>query len=419
MIVVYALHPAPAPAYAIAGVLAALLAVSIALYTRLLKPFYALMGGMDLLREQDFSSRLAKVGQVEADSLVNLFNRLMEQLKNERLRLREQNHFLDLLIQASPMGVIITTLDDDVSSLNPIARAMLGLDERQAVGKKLAQLDSPLAQRLAALLPDATQVVRLSDATIYKCTRSSFIDHGFSHPFYLVERMTEELMRAEKKAYEKVIRMIAHEVNNSTAGITSMLDTLQQALAEEPGHEEFCRLMQVCADRQLSMSRFITRFADVVKIPAPTLQAAPLNPLIEQCARFMEGLCADCGITLRLRLDPAVGRVDMDSALIEQVVVNILKNAVESIGARRADTSYRGAVTLATQAPAVIEISDNGVGIAPDVAEKLFTPFFSTKPQGQGIGLIFIREVLVSHGCTFSLRTDADGITRFRIAFVI
>lgn len=77
--------------------------------------------GMELLREQDFSSRLSLVGQYEADRVVNVFNRMMEQLKNERLRLREQNHFLDLLINASPMGVIITSLDDDVSQLNPMA----------------------------------------------------------------------------------------------------------------------------------------------------------------------------------------------------------------------------------------------------------------------------------------------------------
>jgi len=82
---------------------------------------------MELLREQDFSSRLSPVGQYEADRVVNIFNRMMEQLKNERLRLREQNNFLDLLIKASPMGVIITSLDEDLSELNPMALKMLGV----------------------------------------------------------------------------------------------------------------------------------------------------------------------------------------------------------------------------------------------------------------------------------------------------
>lgn len=177
--------------------------------------------GMELLREQDFSSRLSKVGQYEADRIVNVFNRMMEQLKNERLRLREQNHFLDLLIQASPMGVVITTLNGEISQLNPMGLKMMGVRLEEIMGKKIENIDSPLAEELANISKDQTAVVRLNDSNIYKCTHSSFIDRGFHHPFYLIEKMTDEVMRAEKKAYEKVIRMIAHEVNNTTAGITS------------------------------------------------------------------------------------------------------------------------------------------------------------------------------------------------------
>ena len=92
--------------------------------------------GMELLHEQDFSSRLSRVGQYEADRIVNIFNRMMEQLKNERLRLREQNHFLDLMIKASPMGVIITSLDDELSELNPMALKMLGVRFEDVQGKK-------------------------------------------------------------------------------------------------------------------------------------------------------------------------------------------------------------------------------------------------------------------------------------------
>ena len=90
-------------------------------YRKIVKPLNTIGSGMELLREQDFSSRLSPVGQYEADRVVNIFNRMMEQLKNERLRLREQNNFLDLLIKASPMGVIITSLDEDLSELNPMA----------------------------------------------------------------------------------------------------------------------------------------------------------------------------------------------------------------------------------------------------------------------------------------------------------
>ena len=379
-------------------------------YRKLVKPLNTIGSGMELLREQDFSSRLSPVGQYEADRVVNIFNRMMEQLKNERLRLREQNHFLDLLIKASPMGVIITTLDDDLSELNPMALRMLGVRPENVLGKKMKEIDSPLARELVNIPKGETVTVRLNDSNIYRCTHSSFIDRGFQHPFFLVESLTDEVMKAEKKAYEKVIRMIAHEVNNTTAGITSTLDTVEQALSSEEGMDDICDVMRVCTDRCFSMSRFITRFADVVKIPEPTVSRANLNDLVFTCKRFMEGMCNDRRINLRMEIDETLKDAMLDSSLFEQVLVNIIKNAAESI-------ETDGEIIIRTLSPATIEVTDNGKGISKETEAKLFSPFFSTKPNGQGIGLIFIREVLMRHGCTFSLRTYADGLTKFRIIF--
>lgn len=386
-------------------------------YRKIVKPLNTIGSGMELLREQDFSSRLSPVGQYEADRVVNIFNRMMEQLKNERLRLREQNNFLDLLIKASPMGVIITSLDEDLSELNPMALKMLGVRLEDVQGKKMKEIDSPLAVELANLPKGEKVTVRLNDSNIYRCTHSSFIDRGFQHPFYLVETLTDEVMKAEKKAYEKVIRMIAHEVNNTTAGITSTLDTVEQALSSEEGMEDICDVMRVCTDRCFSMSRFITRFADVVKIPEPTVAQVQLNELVSMCKRFMEGMCNDRNIILRLECDPEVGQVRLDASLFEQVLVNIIKNAAESIESAGEAAGKQGEITVRTTAPALIEIVDNGPGISKETEAKLFSPFFSTKPNGQGIGLVFIREVLSRHGCAFSLRTYNDGLTRFRILF--
>ena len=385
-------------------------------YRKIVKPLNSIGNGMDLLREQDFSSRLSPVGQYEADRIVNIFNRMMDQLKNERLRMREQNSFLELLIQASPMGVIILNLSEKISQLNPMAVKMLGVHADLAVGKQLKTLDSSLAAELDTIDNEETKIVRLNDANVYKCTRSYFIDCGFKHPFFLIERMTDEVMRVEKKAYEKVIRMIAHEVNNTTAGITSTLDTVEQTLASEQGMEDLCEVMRVCVERCFSMSRFITRFADVVKIPEPNLVPLSLNEMAATCKRFMEGMCADAGISLTLECDELVRPVKMDAALFEQVLVNIIKNAAESISSSES-ARQNGQIIVRTQSPASIEVVDNGPGISKEVESKLFTPFFSTKPDGQGIGLVFIREVLSKHGCTFSLRTYADGLTRFRILF--
>lgn len=404
----------PMHIYIVEGIIAFILIFIFVFYRKIVKPMNTIGSGMELLREQDFSSRLSMVGQYEADRIVNVFNRMMEQLKNERLRLREQNHFMDLLIQASPMGVVILSLDDEISQMNPMALKVFGVRLEDVLGKKLNQLGSPLTEQLVAIPRGQTSVIRLNDANIYRCVHSTFIDRGFKHSFYLIEQMTDEVMKAEKRAYEKVIRMIAHEVNNTTAGIISTLDTMEQALSEEENMEDICEVMHVCTDRCFSMSRFITRFADVVKIPEPNLAPVKLNELVASCKRFMEGMCNDRHVKLILECDPKVGTVKVDTSLFEQALVNIIKNAVESI---ETNTANQGEVIVKTSCPTCIEVIDNGAGISKEVEAKLFSPFFSTKPNGQGIGLVFIREVLSRHGCTFSLHTYSDGLTRFRILF--
>ena len=381
-------------------------------YQKVVKPIYILTGGLDLLREQDFGSRLKPVGQRETDQIIDTFNRMLEQLKNERLRVREQNHFLDLLISVSPMGVVLQDFDSHITDMNPAALRFMGLTSVEEIkGKQFKEIETPLSVEIAAIPRGETRTVRLNDSMVYRLSHLSFVDRGFPHPFILIESLTDEVMKAEKKAYEKVIRMIAHEVNNSVAGITSTLDSVSQALAEMNDTAELCEVMAVCVERCYSMSNFITRFADVVKIPEPQLQEVDLNTLVRNNLCILEGLCLPQGIRLSLQLCPEPLPMEIDTPLFAQVLQNIIKNAVESIGHDEGEI----VLTTASSPCTAIEIADNGRGISRETEQKLFTPFFSTKPDGQGIGLIFTREVLLKHGCTFSLRTWSDGLTRFRI----
>ena len=398
--------------YLIEGLITLSLVYLVYFYRKVIKPLNSIAGGMDLLRAQDFSSRLAPVGQREADRIVQVFNRMMDQLKEERLRLREQNHFLDLLISVSPMGVMILTLDEKISMTNKAALEFMDEGpEENLIGKSMDELNGTLAEELKRLPKGATETIRLSNSRIYRCSRLSFIDRGFAHPFYLIESLTSDVMKAEKKAYEKVIRMIAHEVNNSVAGIASTLDTVNDALQTIDDTEDLQEVMKVCIERSFSMSRFITNFADVVKIPEPQLEEVSLNDRVFACKRFMENVCQSRDIDLQMNLCEENPTVSIDTSLFEQVLINIIKNAAESIG-------EKGSITIRTSAsPLMLEIGDTGQGISKETETMLFTPFFSTKPNGQGIGLIFIREVLMKHNCNFSLRTYPDGITRFRICF--
>ena len=398
--------------YLVEGLITLSLVYLVYFYRKVIKPLNSIAGGMDLLRTQDFSSRLAPVGQREADRIVQVFNRMMDQLKEERLRLREQNHFLDLLISVSPMGVMILTLDEKISMTNKAALEFMDEGpEENLIGKGMDELNGTLAEELKRLPKGATETIRLSNSRIYRCSRLSFIDRGFAHPFYLIESLTADVMKAEKKAYEKVIRMIAHEVNNSVAGIASTLDTVNDALQTIDDTEDLQEVMKVCIERSFSMSRFITNFADVVKIPEPQLEEVSLNDRVFACKRFMENVCQSRNIDLQMNLCEENPTVSIDTSLFEQVLINIIKNAAESIG-------EKGCITIRTSvSPLMLEIGDTGQGISKETETMLFTPFFSTKPNGQGIGLIFIREVLMKHNCNFSLRTYPDGITRFRICF--
>ena len=398
--------------YMTEGIISFCLIYLVYFYNKVIKPLNSIAGGMDLLRAQDFSSRLAPVGQQEADRIVQVFNRMMDQLKEERLRLREQNHFLDLLINVSPMGVVILTFDERISMANKAALAFLGETSEKAIqNKTMTQLSSDLAEELSRLPKDATETIRLSDSHIYRCSRLSFVDHGFAHPFFLIESLTSEVMKAEKKAYEKVIRMIAHEVNNTVAGTTSALETIDDALQTMEDTDDLREVMKVCIERSFNMSRFITNFANVVKIPEPQTEKVGLNARVEACKIFMENVCQSRNIKLHMELCEENPIVEMDTSLFEQVLINIIKNSAESI-------DEGGEIVIRTTAsPLMLEVCDNGKGISKEIESKLFTPFFSTKPNGQGIGLIFIREVLMKHGFSFSLRTYPDGLTRFRIRF--
>lgn len=377
--------------YVAEGMLVVVLIFLLVFYRKVIRPIDTLTGGMELLRDQDMSTTLAPSGQKETDEIVKTFNALITRLRNEHLRLDEQNSFLNLLIDASPMGVILCDLSGNVKSMNPAAQKML----TPAISEAMKTL--PLGE-------DTT--LRLSNSQIYHLSHLSFLDRGYQHPFFLIESLTSEVMKAEKVAYEKVIRMIAHEVNNNVAGIVSTLDLIGEELHSDTSKEA----LDASRERTQKMAEFVTRFANVVKIPEPQLTLCDLSEEVEACHSFLEGLCQTHHIHLTFHLTDEAIPVHLDTTLFQQALVNIVKNAIESI-------TDKGEITITT-VPKTLTITDNGRGISPEVAQHIFTPFYSTKPQGQGLGLLLIRDILTKHGCTFTLLTNPDdGLTRFTIVF--
>ena len=377
--------------YVAEGMLVVVLIFLVVFYRKVIRPIDTLTGGMELLRDQDMSTTLAPSGQKETDEIVKTFNALITRLRNEHLRLDEQNSFLNLLIDASPMGVILCDLSGNVKSMNPAAQKML----TPAISEAMKTM--PLGE-------DTT--LRLSNSQIYHLSHLSFLDRGYQHPFFLIESLTSEVMKAEKVAYEKVIRMIAHEVNNNVAGIVSTRDLIGEELHSDTSKEA----LDASRERTQKMAEFVTRFANVVKIPEPQLTLCDLSEEVEACHSFLEGLCQTHHIHLTFHLTDEAIPVHLDTTLFQQALVNIVKNAIESI-------TDKGEITITT-VPKTLTITDNGRGISPEVAQHIFTPFYSTKPQGQGLGLLLIRDILTKHGCTFTLLTSPDdGLTRFTIVF--
>jgi len=381
------------------------------LYYRLIKPYQIITDGMELLKEQDFSTRLRPVPNSEANNLIEVFNKMMDQLKDERLLVREKNHFLDLLIKASPQGLVVLDFDDNISEINPSGLRLLDIaDVEKLKGKKLSDSGIGIGSQLGALKPGEDIVIRGSGITMFRCVRSSFIDRGFNHPFILIEELTHELLETEKKSYEGIIRMMAHEVNNSVGAVSSTLNIISDVLHQDADNELIDVLPSVDAsfDRCRHLGQFISNFADVVKIPSPTISSVSINELAESVNALTRSECLKRNIKLSLLLTEGNNIAKIDSIQFEQVLVNIVKNAYEAI-------ESNGEIRIITLSdPLSILIENNGPDIPEDARNKLFTPFFTTKSSGQGIGLMFVREVLMNHHCKFDL-CSFEGWTRFKI----
>ncbi len=251
--------------------------------------------------------------------------------------------------------------------------------------------------------------------TIVACTWSTahFIDRGFERGFVVLQDVTADLLQAEKEAYGKVIRMMAHEVNNSNAAIVSLLKTLLEVAREDdPELKELTRdHLPPVIQRAEHLTAFMRNFARVVRLPDPVLERIDLNHPLESAADVMRPLLRKQGISMTTELADRPVWVRADRAQLEQVIINALTNARESIG------SGGNIQISSTAGPATFTIADDGAGIPQEVADRIFTPFFSTKATGQGVGLTLSREILEGHGATYRLTTAGDSWTRFSVRF--
>ena len=401
----------PVPFWIIQCIVIASVILSLFIYRKLIYPYEILLNGMQLLKEQDFSTHLRPVKNKDANQLIEIFNRMITQLRNERSMVREKNHFLDLLIKASPQGIIILDFNKHISDINPSGCKFLHINNLSSVkGKSLKEAPFELSGSLALLHSGDDVIIRCSGITTYRCIRSYFMVQGFDHPFILIEELTHEFLKIEKASYERVIRMISHEVNNSVGAIGATLNVVADIMRLD-GKEEWTEVLpavEASFERCNNLAHFIQNLAHVARIPLPALSEISLNELLRSVEALTRIECKKRNIRLSLFLTEQDHIIHADGIQLEQVLFNIIKNAYESI-------EKNGDIHIMVRtSPLSVSVKDNGPEISEEIKQKLFTPFFTTKKSGQGIGLMFVRDVLMNHKFRFSLESE-NGWTQFKI----
>lgn len=389
------------------------LLIVLRLFRLLFRPLEVLTSGAAIMKEKDFTTRFRPVGQPEMDTLIEIYNRMIENLEFERTRQQEQHFFLEKILAVSPAGIITLDFDKKIASINPSGEKVLGLTAGEVTGKCLDEIDTPFTLALSALPAGESQVIPLQGVRRLKCHKSRFIDRGFSREFILMEELTEELRQSEKAAYDKLIRLMSHEVNNSLGAANSLLNSClhyKDQLGDED-RNDFENAIAVVISRTEHLNAFMKSFADIVRLPLPRRSPVKIRDMLKGVARLMDSECRQRNIEWKWDCPDAIEAVSADQAQLEQVFVNIVKNGMEAIGMNGSITFHIGR----ENGRQYTAIDDTGPGIAPEVRKHLFTPFFTTKENGQGIGLTTIREILTRHQFTFALENNPEGGSRFII----
>lgn len=382
--------------------------LALRLYRALIAPLQLIESGKSALLDQDFSIKFRPTGSQELDGLVAIYNRMIDTLRNERIKTQAQQQFLQKLIAASPSGMLIMDFDSQFIDVNPAMVDLLGFNP---VSEGADLPVHPLLQLCQTLEVGESEMLKLGSTDHYRVEMSAFVDRGFQRKFVQVQGVSQEVLAAEKRAYGKVIRMMAHEVNNSIGAVNALLQSFAET-SMEPDEEwlkDVHEGLPIAIHRNDRLNQFMRNFADVVRLPEPQLQKTALHGLLHNCVDLMTPQAQQQQTNISIDLPDYPVWAILDTQQLEQVMINVIKNALESL--------KQGGQIIVSYSPNrnQISISDNGPGLSSSTDNKLFTPFFTTKPHGQGVGLTLVREVLTNHHFRFSLQTHSDGWTRFNI----
>ena len=358
----------------------------------------AVADGISSLKDRDFSVSVTASTGDEVGDLTREYNSLGERLRQERLDLYQRELLLDTVVQTTPLALVLTNANDAIVFGNIAARQLFAAGrklEGLAFGSLLAQAPAPLREAVESGVDTLFTVEVAGEAEVFHVSHRPFTLNSQPHRLLLFKQLTREMAAQEVAIWKKVIRVIAHELNNSLAPITSLAHS-GRALAAAPDTERLTRVFSTIEERASHLALFIDGYARFAKLPRPRPAPVPWKALLS-------GL--QDSLSFRVVEPLPVREGWFDATQIEQVLINLIKNAIES-------GSPEDEVTVAAferHGGVTIEVADRGSGLAGEVLRDALLPFYSTKPKGTGLGLTLCREIVDAHGGRLSIANREGG----------
>ena len=363
----------------------------------------AVTDGVRSFRDTDFSMRLAVTRDDELGELVALYNEMGDALRAERHEIYQRELLLDTLLQGAPMAIVLTGASGRVAYANREARNLFGAGHRlegRAFAELTAACPATLREALAAV-GDAIFSVSREDADeeTYRTSVRSFDLNVQRHTLHVVERLTPELRRREVEVWKRAIRVMNHELNNSLAPISSLVHSARLVLGRPEHAHRLEEIFATIDERARHLSEFLEGYARFARLPRPRPRGVAWDEFVEGAQRLVP-------FRLEGALPPEPG--SFDPSQLEQVLINLLKNARE---AGSPEDEIAVSIRPAPAGGVALQVADRGRGMDAETARRALLPFFSSKPAGTGLGLPLCNEILEAHGGRLSLQSRPGGGT--------
>ena len=370
-----------------------------------------LMFVFNAVQNDDYSFRFTENPNITRHALVNQsLNRIKEVMDNAKMQIREREKYFELIMECANIGIVTVMENGTVAQTNTKALRIVGMERLNHIDQ-LQVLSEELCEAMHAVAPNEQRTVRYAteigeQSLVLSCSAMEF--DGKMLRVISVGNIHEELDRKEVESWEKLTRILTHEIMNSLAPVTSISHMLLSSSGDADTMRQGLETIHTTSDRLL---RFVDSFRAVTRIPAP--QKAPFY-LAELVAEAVS-LTSREGVVVEVHLEPEDTMLYADRALMSQVFVNLLKNATEALSEQEGERKITIHSTIDAEERIQIEFTNSGSAIPAEVAENIFTPFFTTKTDGSGIGLAVSRQIVRLHGGSLRLKHNEESKVTFAV----